>query len=286
MPQNTKHITLLLFLGSLIALILLSASLSNLQPKAGDPFPGASGAGVGVQSIFNSPTSTKTYSLALVKGLFSLIFLILLIYVPIKFIGLITVKRMLQLLFGLFVSLGLVLLISFIRVDGSAYLPGDSLGITPPFSFDVHVTPLGSPPQGLVQFVMIVFVFGAGLLIFKILKLWPHPIRVTDQLLQQAESAVEAIKLGRNLNNVILHCYLQMTDLLKDEQGIERNSNMTVQEFEVWLESKGFPATPVRQLTSLFEKARYGALQTLETDEDTAVDSLNEIIRFCRSKRN
>jgi uncharacterized protein DUF4129 len=180
----------------------------------------------------------------------------------------------------------LVILISFIRVDGSAYLPSDSLGITPPPTFAVHVTPLGSPPQGLVQFVVIVFVFGAGLLIFKILKLWPDPIRITDQLLQEAESAVEAIKLGGNLNNVILRCYLQMTDLLKEEQGIERSSNMTAREFEVRLESKGFPTTPVHQLTSLFEKARYGAMLTLKTDEDAAVESLNEIIWFCRSKRN
>jgi hypothetical protein len=84
---------------------------------------------------------------------------------------------------------------------------------------------------------------------------------------------------------VILRCYFQMTHSLQEEQGIERDYTMTVQEFERWLGNLGFPTIPLRQLTSLFEKVRYGKQQTNYTDEQIAIDSLNEIIQFCRSER-
>ena len=89
-----------------------------------------------------------------------------------------------------------------------------------------------------------------------------------------------------DLRNVILRCYLRMTRALQEERGIERSQNMTVREFEDWLKYKGFPTVPVRQLTSLFEKVRYGTQPTMKVDEKAAVESLNEIIQYCRRERD
>jgi hypothetical protein len=79
---------------------------------------------------------------------------------------------------------------------------------------------------------------------------------------------------------------MQMVRALQEEQRVERRYNMTVREFETWLEHEGFPIIPVHQLTRLFEKARYGTQRTMKEDEKAAVESLNEIIQFCRSERN
>jgi hypothetical protein len=76
-----------------------------------------------------------------------------------------------------------------------------------------------------------------------------------------------------------------MSDILQQERGIQRSDTMTVREFEDALTSKGFPTVPVRDLSRLFEKVRYGQQEMGEEDEMTAVESLNEIIQFCRGKR-
>jgi hypothetical protein len=116
-------------------------------------------------------------------------------------------------------------------------------------------------------------------------KRWQSSKTIEDELLQEAEEAVNALKAGADLRNVILRCYFQMTHLLQEEQGIERDHTMTVQEFERWLENLGFPSIPLIQLTSLFEKVRYGKQEMSDHDERIAIDSLNEIIQFYRSKR-
>lgn len=138
----------------------------------------------------------------------------------------------------------------------------------------------------MIWLVIIGFVLGAGFVVIQLLKRKLFPVQVEDQLSREAESAVKAIEAGGDLRNVILRCYLQMTRALQVEQGIERSDNMTVQEFEQSLVSRGFPAMAVHQLTRLFEKVRYGKQPTMEEDEKTAVESLNEIIRFGRSERN
>jgi len=76
-----------------------------------------------------------------------------------------------------------------------------------------------------------------------------------------------------------------MTHALQEEQGMERNDSMTVREFEGWLDGKGVPRVPVRQLTYLFEKVRYGNQQMSENDKKMGMESLNEIIKYCRRKR-
>jgi hypothetical protein len=117
------------------------------------------------------------------------------------------------------------------------------------------------------------------------IKRWSVPTKVEDELLQDAEEAVKALQDGVDFRNVIIRCYLQMTQSIQKERGIERIYSMTVQEFEHWLVGIGFPIVPLQQLTSLFEKVRYGKQQIKELDEQIAINSLNEIIEFCQSRQ-
>lgn len=285
MEWHAKRIVLLFLVVSLAALTLMSASLSNLQLQAGTPFPGGSNAGPGSR-MFADLTPLHRYSYTLLKGILALIFLLLMVYVPARLIALVTIKRILQLLIGLAILLGMVILISTLIAGRDVYTPGESPGIPAPPSIEYPAPPLGKPPQGLVQLVLIGFVFGAGLLIFMLLKLLRRPIRIQEQIQQEAEIAVKTIKTGGDLRQAIIQCYMQMTGLLKEKQRIERSYSMTVREFEDWLALQGFPAAPVHQLTSLFERARYGTQPLANDDEKAAVESLDEIIRFCRSARS
>jgi hypothetical protein len=180
----------------------------------------------------------------------------------------------------------LIILIAQIQITPSNPRPSETSinPISPRFEYPV--SPLGQPPSELILLVLIAFIIVVGLLVLKVSGIWLKGPGTTKQILHEAESALNEIKSGENLRNVIFRCYLQMTHAIQEERKIERNYNMTVREFEDWLEEKGFPIVPIHQLTHLFEKARYGTQLTVQEDEKLAVESLGEIIRFCRSERN
>ena len=173
-----------------------------------------------------------------------------------------------------------------IMPDRTAYSLSEISELATPPSFSYPVTPLGQPPQILIWLVITSIGLGMGILAIKVVKGWLHQTEIEDPLLQGAENAVNALKAGMDLRNVNIRCYLQMTRSLQEERGIERNYTLTVREFEGWLEFKGFPIDPVHQLTCLFEKVRYGKQQMSDSDEEKAIESLNEIILFCRSTRD
>jgi Domain of unknown function (DUF4129) len=284
MTNHSKYLSLLFLVGTLVAFILLTASLSNLDLQPGTPFPGGIGSGNDVQSV-SSPPPTQIYFIPLLRGIFALIFIVFLIDIAARLVALVNIKRILQLTLALVILLIIIYMLPRITPNPPAYLSNRSSAITTPSTFDYPVTPLGRPPRILIQLVIIGIVSGLGWLAFIVVKRRRSSKKIEDDLLQEAEQAVNALKAGADLRNVILRCYFQMTRSLQEEQGIERDHTMTVQEFERWLGNLGFPSIPLRQLTSLFEKVRYGKQQTNNTDEKIALDSLNEIIQFCRSER-
>jgi hypothetical protein len=284
MTQTTKRISLLFLIGALVSMVLLTASLSSLDLHSGTPFPGAGDANHVVQS--SHPLSpARIYFFPLLRGVFALVFLIVVFSIPIRLIAQANLKKILPFILALAVLLVLVYLLPDVTPDRSAHIPDGPAGIAPVPSFEYPVAPLGHPPQILKQFVIISIILGIGLLIFMITKRRLGSNKTEAELLHQAEDAVDALQAGMALRNVIIRCYLQMTHAIQEELGIERNDMMTAREFEGWLEQKGFPNVPVRQLTFLFEKVRYSKQPTSFDDERMATESLNEIIQFCRDGR-
>jgi hypothetical protein len=279
-----KRISLLFLSAALVSLVVLATSLSNLQLQSGAPFPGSIDSANDVQSFSPLP-SIQIYFIPLLRGIFALIFIVFLIDIAARLVVLVNIKKILQLVLALVILLIIIYMLPRITPGPPAYFPNGYSEITTPPAFDYPVTPLGQPPRILIQLVIIGIASGIGLLAFIVVKRWPSSKNIDDELLQEAEEAVNALETGADLRSVILRCYFQMTHSLQEEQGIERDYTMTVQEFERWLGNLGFPTIPLRQLTSLFEKVRYGKQQTNYTDEQIAIDSLNEIIQFCRSER-
>jgi hypothetical protein len=284
MSYSTKRTVLLSLTVALVSLVLLSSSLSNVQLHAGAPFPSGGDSETIVQPITSLPPM-DTYSNPFLRGIFSLILLILMIYVAARLISLIKLKQIFGLFLTIIVLFALVIILPRVAPGKPTLLPEETSSVTIPPSFNYPTSPLGKPPQALIWFVIIGFVLGASFLVIKVLQRQMGSAQVQEQLGQEAQNAVNALNAGENLKNVILRCYLQMTRALQDAQGMERNNDMTVREFENWLELKGVPRIPVRQLTQLFEKVRYGKLQLGENDERMGVESLNEIIIYCRREK-
>lgn len=282
MSYTTKRVTLLFLSASLLAVLLLSSSLSNLQLHEGQPFPGGANSDFGLQQGADLAPEDSAASPALGR-VFNLILLLLVLSVAIRLLMISNLKRIGQLLLVLAVLLLIANLLPHLKGSQPVYPPGESSEATQPAG-DYPVSPLGEPPRSVVRLVLVAFVLAVAFLAIRVWKEWPHGPRLEDQLSREAESAVRAIGLGEDARSVILRCYLQMTQILQEEQQIERSANMTVREFEDRLEAKGFPPAPVHQLSNLFEKVRYGQQKMLREDEKTAVESLREIIQFCSTR--
>jgi hypothetical protein len=283
MTLKTKRIALLLLIGALLSIILLTASLSNLQLNPGTPFPAVGGPDDARQPL-PSISPRDALSMPVARGVFALLFLVLLIYVPTQLIVFINFKKLFQFILVMIVLLGLVTLIPRVAPGQSTYPPVESTEAPPPPAETHPVAPIGQPPQALTTIVIIAGVLGSGLLALILVRQSLSSTNLEDQLLQEAEDAVSALVAGDDFSSVIIRCYLQMTHALQEEQGIERNEHMTAREFEDLLADRGFPANPVHQLTSLFENVRYGQAQISKQDESRAIESLNEIINFCQSR--
>ncbi len=104
-----------------------------------------------------------------------------------------------------------------------------------------------------------------------------------DDLAREAEMAIEALRSGGDLNTSILHCYQEMSRIVKKEKGIAREAAMTPREFEERLEGKGLPHESIRTLTRLFEQVRYGAVPTGIREESLALACLTDIVNACKT---
>jgi hypothetical protein len=87
--------------------------------------------------------------------------------------------------------------------------------------------------------------------------------------------------LGTNSGDVIINCYLRMSDVVSDKRQLHRNAAMTPHEFALHLEQAGLPADAVTKLTRLFEGVRYGARRSGPQEINEAVSCLKTILHYC-----
>jgi hypothetical protein len=281
MNVRTKNISLLFLVVTLVSLVFLAASLSNVQIQSGSSFQRGDNT---INRVITLPV-LKSFSVSIIRGIIAVVFLIFMIYLPARIISSVNIKIYLRLALIMVILLVILYLIPRINFGQVSVPPNGSYEIITPPSIMYSAVPLGEPPQILTWLVIFLIVLVMSITTVKTVKQWLDPTQLEHDLLQEAEDAVNALDAGVNLRNVIIRCYLQMSRSLQEEQGIQRNYTMTVREFEDWLTSMGFPTDPVHQLTILFEKVRYGEQYIGENEKKVAVESLNKIIEFCRSDK-
>ncbi len=132
----------------------------------------------------------------------------------------------------------------------------------------------------ILALILALVLVGVGRLLFRLSARSASPLA---ELADQAEEAVEAIRAGADLRDTVVLCYYRMSQTLQEQRGIWRETDMTPREFESYLARSGLPGEPVRRLTRLFEKVRYGAKIAGVEDERQALSSLGAIVEYCRS---
>ncbi len=107
--------------------------------------------------------------------------------------------------------------------------------------------------------------------------------RGVGRLAEPSRAAAESLGRGADLRNVILRCYHDMSVVISEELGLDRQGSVTPREFATFLEGWGLPAVPVRELTEVFEEVRYGSAAPSRRSEERALRSLSAIEHFCRT---
>ena len=108
-----------------------------------------------------------------------------------------------------------------------------------------------------------------------------HAGRPLDEIAKIARSSLDDLSSGRNSSDVIINCYLRMSDVVSNRRQLQRDIAMTPHEFALRLEQAGLPGDAVTRLTSLFEGVRYGDRKSGPRDINEAVTCLKTILHYC-----
>lgn len=280
MAKTDRQKSILLLILVVLAVLLSAPSLTGLQLQPGQPLP----SGITEQTVTeqgSSPTQFEPSSFSLLKGILSLLFVLITLYLFFNLLLHLDWKRsILSVLFLLVLAFLLIVIPkpTFNTTPASSQSEGIPLESNPV----VAHTPLTAPPQALVWVVII----GLAALIILGVAWWMthkrNPVPAVDPIGAEAFIALRALESGEDLNNVLIRCYRQMSLILQQEQRFERAETMTAAEFERYLSGRGIPQEPIQQLTGLFEKARYSDLALDESDADIGWNCLTAISEHCR----
>ena len=279
----------------MLAIIFLAAGLPEFRLLPAQPFPYAL---FFDNASFSSPNTplpglpASALELAVLLGILFLA-LVLVLWIITFIIRPKARKRMLTRIITYFILLLLMSgLLNVMRqlapnlVNAPDRSTAGSLPETP-FSVEDIPTPptfILQPPVWLAPLITLILV---SLLLGTFWFLWQrrtiNPL-IPDQggplknLVQEVQLAVEQIQRGSDVRDTVLSCYQAMNQVLKEQQGIQRQKAMTARDFEHHLVEFGLGDDHIRRLTRLFEKVRYGAKPTSSQEESEAIACLTAIV--------
>jgi hypothetical protein len=100
-----------------------------------------------------------------------------------------------------------------------------------------------------------------------------------ESLTREAQQALEGLQAGRDLKDTVMRCYLEMSQILSQQRGLQRQKAMTPREFERYLAASGLRNEHIQRLTRLFESVRYGAKLPGKRAEQEAIACLSAIVQ-------
>lgn len=286
MLTNSSKLWALIFTFlALVALILLSAGLSELDFRYGEPFSilreaETEGEGLELPTFEGGYVRIILYIFAGLQLLLPLAIIYFLISHEAR-------RRVIRVLLSLSWIVALYFLIRsgvYTFTQPETVFP-DTLPLGEALSTDVELT--YRVPQWLVIVITIglaisiaTLLVGIALYIRRRTRKKTSPL---EQLAHEAQEAIDALHAGDDLKNTVIRCYHEMSLILLEQRGLKRAEAMTPREFERHLEDSGLPGEQVRVLTRLFEVVRYGTKVPDEEDESLAIESLSSIVDAIRS---
>lgn len=282
MSQHSKYLTVIFLTLSMGMIFLIAAGLPALELRPGWPFPHQDSGSLPLSTGGQTPVDVQPGRLLPIFQAFLAVGLLLaggyLTYLLVTQAGL---KRILSASVFLTVVLMLLRWLPAMPINRENSWSQPTLRATALPQLKTPVVPLDPP-----SFLTVLILIGLALLAAALITVVLHRAvrdRVENRLEQEAARAIAALQAGEDLKNVVLRCYQRMSQALQEEQGLGREVFMTVQEFELLLQSRGVPAEPVRQLTHLFEMVRYGRHTPRVQDEQIALSSLKAILHYSRN---
>ena len=100
---------------------------------------------------------------------------------------------------------------------------------------------------------------------------------ISSNLNSIVTKTIKEIKSGREWDDAVIRCYAKMSSVVSQKRNLDRKKSMTPKEFSQILIETGLPETPVMRLTRLFEKARYGSKSPQMKEADEAIACLSQI---------
>lgn len=285
MTSSSKRKLLIFLLLFTAALALVAAGLPGLDLKRGLPPPYLEGGQIFLQDEPGAPALEYGVNKFVIQVLLTVLVvgLVLMVLRSARGIGWRELLRsQSRFIAGLLVFAAL-LASAVYMLPSSPEMVVEPLEIPPPPP--VVLAPLGAPPVSLVWLVGALLGICALLIAVWLVRSRHAPQPALVRLGNEADKARQALLTGMSLREVILECYHQMSRVLQEENGIERQAYMTTGDFERLLAAEGFPAAPVHQLTLLFDAVRYGRWQPGPGDEQQAVDCLEAITRYSKGTR-
>ncbi len=281
--QNS--LTLLAIAGLLI--VLLAMSLPNLVLSPGEPFSlGQPSTATGEADVLSADGDVI---MLIFRGIIALALILLPFYVV---VSLLTPEGRQRLIANVVLIVLLLLLADYLQkhplsegeqkseqaeigvpaLDAESGLPVTVFQATPPAWLTPAIILVASIL--VVSFMLVAVRFGQR-------RVKPATLSL-EKLAEEAQNALESLQAGGDFKITVIHCYQEMSRIVRAERGIERDTDMTAREFETRLVSKGLPPEAIRTLTRLFEQVRYGSIPPGTGDEKLAFACLTEIVDACR----
>lgn len=282
---SRQRLWMLLFSGlTIVALVLLASGLNDLELLPGRPLPFGKQA-EGDASLPAGGTlgsELLRYAFMVIYGLAIVLFPFALIYVIVSPDARRRVIRSLGLLMWL-LAFYLVMranpeFFQELQLQPGA-APFASNATAPAVEFSASIPPWAVPLATIGLAVLL-----AAALVAIAWLIWRssrRPASPLEQLAHEARQALVALEGGADVNDTVMRCYFEMSQILSQQRGISRAQTMTPREFELELKGAGLPDGDVEQLTRLFESVRYGARVADEQQERQAVACLMAIADAC-----
>jgi len=103
---------------------------------------------------------------------------------------------------------------------------------------------------------------------------------VADPRIGELRHALQVLEDGStDLESVVFRAYRTLCEVSEARKGIPKRPVMTPREYQATLEKAALPSSPLADLTSLFERARYGKEKLNREDERAASAALRSILR-------
>lgn len=282
---NDKRVILALGIASLAMLVILVASLANLEFESAVPFS------YGVRD--ESDSSMRPYVLSQFPFLIMMVLLVAVLLSIFLLLPKDQRRRFLKILMQ-FLFLGVIALIIINLSNAQGMIveptPSEIPGVTlePDATYEplAVVTPATYTPPDISPWTS--FLVALGVLLPLGVGLWWLAVRLKkddtpyEQLAEIARSALNDLEAGMDWGEAVLNCYDRMTKAVEDQRGLRRREYLTPSEFVTVLERARLPGDALRRLTVLFERVRYGAKQSTQKDINEAVACLTEIVAACQ----